>query len=54
MARGRAGRPLADIADAQLAGIAVATARRGVRHVTLATRNVTDFAGLDVVNPWQA
>ena len=48
-ARRSAGRPV-DLRDTLIAGIAVA------RRARLATRNVRDFADLDVevVNPWEA
>jgi len=47
--RRRAGR-IADLRDTLIAGIALA------RRATIATRNVTHFAGLDVpvVDPWTA
>ncbi len=43
----RAGRKL-KLADALIAGTAI------VHNLILATRNVKDFAALDVVNPWES
>ncbi|TSE35959.1 type II toxin-antitoxin system VapC family toxin [Tepidimonas charontis] len=46
--RMRAGRPIST-EDAQIAAIALA------HHLTLATRNVSDFEGIDglkIINPW--
>jgi len=47
--RTRAGRPISS-EDAQIAAIALA------HHLTLATRNVSDFEGIDglqIINPWR-
>lgn len=52
--RERSGRPLADIRDAQIAGITLRLSHRDGKAATLATRNVADFVDLQVVNPWEA
>lgn len=52
--RHRSGRPLADVRDAQIAGITISLQRRDGRAATLATRNVADFFDLQVVNPWMS
>ena len=50
--RRRMGRRLDDNCDAQIAGIVRRLERRDGVNVTLATRNLNDFIGLPVVNPW--
>lgn len=52
--RERIGRPLADHRVAVIAGIVLRLSNRDGRPTTLATRNVNDFAGLNVINPWTA
>ena len=51
--RERAGRPLADMADAMIAGIVLRLNNRDGRPATLATRNVGDFLGVPCVDPWR-
>lgn len=48
--RRQVGRPLTDVFDAEIAGIAQ------VHRLTVVTRNVSDFdgVGLTIINPWEA
>ncbi|MEM6314355.1 MAG: PIN domain-containing protein [Planctomycetota bacterium] len=52
--RSRMGRPVVDLADLMIAGTVLTAPDMFDDEITLATRNVDDFLGLDVVNPWDA
>ena len=52
--RERSGRPLADVRDAQIAGIVRRLASRDGKPALLATHNTGDFIGIPVVDPWIA
>ena len=51
--RRRIGRPLTEDCDALIAGVVLRLNKREGRPARVATRNVDDFLGVPLVNPWE-